>query len=89
MAKYKILYWQDIPVTIRVDGDGQTVKLQVHDNIMAVVDAAAMKQGLVGSDEYMEQWHWSKKATRDGTASEVAQALQRELATQLDGMQNG
>ena len=89
MAKYKILYWQDIPVTIRVDGEGQTVKLQVHDNIMAIVDATAMKQGLTGSDEYMEQWHWSKRANREGAAQEVAEALQQELAAQLNHKEAG
>ena len=83
MAKYKILYWQEIPVQIKVDGDGETVKLQVSDNIMTIVDAAAMKQGLVDSDDYLEQWRWGKRAERPGSAQEVAQALQQELAAQL------
>ncbi|GAB4449991.1 MAG: hypothetical protein Kow0031_32460 [Anaerolineae bacterium] len=84
MATYKIMYWQDIPVQIKVDGDGESVKLQVDDNIMTVVDAAAMKQGLIGSDEYTEQFRWSKKAERPGSAQEVARALQQELAAQLN-----
>lgn len=87
MASYKVLYWQEIPVQIKVEGDGDAVKLQVTDSVMTVVDAVAMKQGLIGSDDYLEQWHWSKPAERPGSAQEVAQALQQELAAQLKSFQ--
>lgn len=87
MATYKILYWQEIPVQIKADGDGESVKLQISDNVMTVVDAVAMKQGMINSDDYLEQWHWTEPAERPGSAQEVAQALQQELIPTLKSFQ--
>lgn len=87
MATYKILYWQEIPVQIKADGDGESVKLQVTDNVMNVVDAFAMRQGIIGTDDYLEQWHWSEPAERPGSAQEVAHALQQELVPRLKTFQ--
>jgi hypothetical protein len=38
-----------------------------------------MEQGLVGSDAYLEQWHWGEIEERAGTADEVLDALEHEL----------
>ena len=38
-----------------------------------------MEQGLVGSDAYLEQWHWAEPEERDGAANEVLDAVEAEL----------
>jgi hypothetical protein len=38
-----------------------------------------MVQGLVGSDEYLEQWHWSDPEERPGSPDEVLADVEREL----------
>jgi hypothetical protein len=38
-----------------------------------------MQQGLVGSDAYLEQWHWGDPEERPGTAEEVLDAVEQEL----------
>jgi hypothetical protein len=50
---------------------------------MNLVDAVAMKQGVINSDDYLDAWQWSDPAERPGSAQEVAQALQQELAAKL------
>ena len=42
------------------------------------IDRIAMQEGLVGSDAYLDQWHWSAKQERAGTPEDVLQALLRE-----------
>ena len=39
----------------------------------------AMRQGLVESSAYLEQWRWGEIDERPGTPDEVLDALEREL----------
>jgi hypothetical protein len=38
-----------------------------------------MEEGLTGTDDYLNQWQWTPKKEREGSAEEVADALVREL----------
>jgi hypothetical protein len=80
MARYQILYWQDVPSVLKAfDDDGGEVKRQLPDWYQQEIDQRAMVQGLAGSDEYLEQWHWGDVEQRPGTADEVLDAVEREL----------
>jgi hypothetical protein len=82
MARYQILYWQDVPSVLKAfDNDGGEVKRQLPDWYQQEIDQRAMVQGLAGSDEYLEQWHWGEIEERPGTPDEVLDAVERELAT--------
>ena len=48
------------------------------------IDRIAMQEGLVGTDAYLEQWHWSEKQERAGTPEDVLQALLRETEEEGD-----
>ena len=80
MARYQILYWQDVPSVLKAfDDDGGEVKRQLPDWYQQEIDQRAMVQGLTGSDEYLEQWRWSEVEERPGTPNEVLDAVEREL----------
>ena len=80
MARYQILYWQDVPSVIKAfDESGGEVKRQLPDWYQQEIDKRAMVQGLTGSDEYLEQWHWGDVDERPGTADEVLETVEREL----------
>ncbi len=80
MARFQILYWQDVPSVLQAFGDdGAAVKRQLPDWFQQEIDRRAMEQGLVGSDAYLEQWRWGEIEERDGTPDEVLDALEREL----------
>jgi hypothetical protein len=80
MARYQILYWQDVPSVLKAfDDDGGEVKRQLPDWYQQEIDQRAMVQGLAGSDEYLEQWHWGDIEERPGTPDEVLDAVAREL----------
>ena len=38
-----------------------------------------MEQGLIGSDAYLEQWHWSEPEERDGAPNDVLDAVEAKL----------
>ena len=79
MATYKILYWQEVPTQIRVEDDSSDLDVRLSPRFMERVDILAAQRGLQGADEFLAQWKWSEEEDRDGTAEEVADALQAEL----------
>ena len=80
MTRYQILYWKDIPAQIRVFPDaGRPLSRQLPDRFQEEIDARAMREGLAGTDEYLQQWHWSEKKERDIPAPELLEVLLREL----------
>jgi hypothetical protein len=80
MARYQVLYWQDVPSVVKVLGDdGSELKRQLPDWFQQEIDNRAMTQGLVGSDAYLEQWRWGDVQERDGSPDDVLDAVVREL----------
>jgi len=79
MATYKILYWQEIPTQIKVEDELDDVTVMLDDNFMQQVDILAAKRGLQDADSYLAQWKWSEEEEREGSASEVAEAVKAEL----------
>ena len=77
MTRVQALYWQDIPSVIRA-GD---MKRQLPDWFQQEIDRVAMEQGLLGSDEYLEQWEWRDLGERDGTPDEALDAVEAELVS--------
>ena len=79
MASYKILYWREIPSQVRAEDEQDEVTVAMPERFMARIDQVAMRDGLVGSDEYLAGWHWSDEGERPGSAQEVAEAIAAEL----------
>lgn len=38
-----------------------------------------MKEGLAGTDAYLDQWQWTEKREREGEAEDIIEALLQEL----------
>jgi hypothetical protein len=80
MATVQVLYWQDVPSVVKAVGDdGTELKRQLPDWFQQEIDNRAMTQGLVGSDAYLEQWHWGDVQERDGSPDDVLDAVTHEL----------
>lgn len=84
MATYKILYWQEIPSQIKAEDDLDDVTLPLDARFMERIDRLAAQRGLQGADDYLAQWRWSDEQEREGTAGEVARAIQVELEADID-----
>jgi hypothetical protein len=80
MARYQILYWQDVPSLVKAFADdGAEVRRQLPDWFQQEIDKRAMVQGLTDSDAYLEQWRWGDVEERPGTPDEVLDSVEREL----------
>jgi hypothetical protein len=82
MAKYRILYWHDIPVQVRAVDENGRQGAQLPDRFQEAIDEAAMAAKLVGDDAYTDGFQWSPEEQREGTAQDVAQAVADELIAQ-------
>lgn len=79
MAKYQILYWKDVPSMVEASDATDSAKVQLSERFQALIDAVAMRLGLDGTDEYLEQWDHGDEQERPGSARDVADAVAREL----------
>jgi hypothetical protein len=85
MVKYQVLYWKHVPSQVKVFEEGKRpVSRLMPDRFLAEIDRIAIEEGLIGTDDYLNQWQWTPKKEREGSAEEVAEALVRELE-QLPG----
>jgi Virulence factor len=80
VARYQVLYWQDVPSLVKAfDDGGGELKRELPEWFQQEIDKRAMVQGLAGSDAYLEQWRWGEVEERPGSAADVLDAVAREL----------
>ena len=81
MAKVRIMYWKEIPVQVQAQDDTGTVSRQLDSRFQAGVDAVAMFDGSVGTDDYLMAWEWGNYRESPGSAEvaadETAESLNR------------
>ncbi len=79
MAQYQITYWREFPAMVTAREGRRRVKVELPPRFQTAIDEAAMRLGLIGSDEYLQLWRRSEWMTREGSPEEVAQAVAAEL----------
>lgn len=84
MAKVKVTYWRDVPVSVMVRGatpeDRASVPLpKIY---MVTVDAIATRTGQTGSKEYTAGFRYDS-FERDGPAADVATQVAADLETRF------
>ncbi|GMV32942.1 MAG: hypothetical protein DCC59_14540 [Chloroflexi bacterium] len=79
MAKYRVMYWKDIPQSFTVEADGQTIRKELSQKVQNKIDAYAMAIGATSSSDYAKEYKRGGWVEREGAAEEVAEALLAEL----------
>ena len=79
MAKYRIIYWKDIPQSFTVEGDGRTIKKELSQKIQNKIDAYAMAIGATSTTDYAKEYKRGQWTEREGTPEEVVESLLVEL----------
>ncbi len=89
MAKYQVLYWRNIPAQVKAYEGKRPVSQALSERFQLEIDRVAMKEGLVGTDEYLDQWQWSETQERPGTVGEVLGEVAGELEARFDDLVGG
>jgi len=79
MARYRVMTWRGIPSQVKATDEAGTAARMLPDRWQQEIDRVAMRDGLAGTDEYLELWGWSAESERPGSADEVAEAVLAEL----------
>jgi hypothetical protein len=79
MAEYRITYWREIPSMVTARDGAAISKAALPGRFQEAIDEAAMRQGMAGSDAYLEQWHHGEWERADGTPDELVAALSEQL----------
>ena len=75
MAKYKVLYWYEIPTQVRAEDENGRVNLQLPERFQLAIDELAMAAGLINDDDYANGFKWHAEEEMEGGAQEVAEAV--------------
>jgi methanogenic corrinoid protein MtbC1 len=76
---FQILYWQDLPSQIKASDEFSEVNIELPIAFVERIDAAAQRLGLTAEADYTAQFKWGEEQEREGSAAEVAAAIQAEL----------
>ena len=79
MATYQIVYWRDIPAQVKTKAGRERAAKQLTDRFQIAIDDAAMRAGVVGTDEYLAEWRSSEAQEREGGPLAVAESVAAEL----------
>ena len=77
MPELTVIWWRDIPAQVTAK-DGRTrASRELPTRFQEAIDAAAMRGGLIGTDEYLEEWRREPRACGDDLEAEVAREADR------------
>ena len=79
VVKYQILYWRDLPSSVKAWDDFGEVKMDLPTKFAERIDAEAQKLGLTTGDAYTAELHWGDELERPGVPEDVVKALVQEL----------
>ncbi len=85
MAELTVIRWRDIPMQVVARGDGgASARRLLPDRFQEAVDASAMVDGLIGSDDYTAQMVVDRRGCGDDLDAEVQAEADRIEAEWTD-----
>ena len=78
MPELTVIYWRDIPAQVTATDGDRSARHELSNRFQLAIDAAAMKAGLVGSDEYLDEWRRQSRPCGDDLGREVEAEFPRE-----------
>ena len=84
MTTYSILYWQDIPSLVEAKDGETTSKAQLSDRFQDLIDKAAMRRDLFGTDAYIEGFKKGPSIETEGTPEEAVRVVKEGLENNFE-----
>ena len=73
-----------IPAQLKAFEGKKPISRPLPDRFQVEIDRVAMEDGLYGTDDYLDQWQWSEKQEREGSAEEVLETVAAELEAKFN-----
>jgi hypothetical protein len=78
-SSYQIVYWRAIPAQVKVKVGRERVSRALSERFQVAIDEAAMRAGMIGTDDYLAEWRTSDPQDKEGEADAVVAAVAAEL----------
>lgn len=72
-----VICWRDIPAQVIATDGKRTARVQLTERFQLAIDAAAMKAGLAGSEEYLDEWRRDTRSCGEDLEGEAAAEAER------------
>ncbi len=69
--RLSVIWWRDIPTQVVAQHGTESVRAELPPRFAQAVDRAAMRAGLIGSDDYLLQWDRRTRPCGADLAAEV------------------
>jgi hypothetical protein len=77
VAQLTVIWWRGIPAQVMARSGRERSRVQLSDRFQEAIDVAATRVGLIGTDEYMAEWHKEERACGDEIEAEVKTEAER------------
>jgi len=84
VTTYTILYWQEIPSFVEAKDGDTTKKAPLSDKFQDLIDRAAMRRKLAGTDAYLEGFNRGEPIEKAGDVDEVLRSVTEQLESEFD-----
>ena len=84
MTKIFVLFWQDIPTVIEARDATGIEKVELSKRFSELVDLIAMKKGLIGTDDYLQNWKKKKFASSEKKAKEGVMEMSKHFENRYE-----
>jgi cvfA/B/C family virulence factor len=76
-AELTVIMWRDIPAQVMTQSGRARSRIQLSDRFQEAIDTAATRIGLIGTDEYMNEWHKETRPCGDDLEAEAKTEAER------------
>jgi hypothetical protein len=72
-----VICWRDIPAQVTATDGKRSARVQLTERFQRAIDAAAMKAGLVGSEQYLDEWRRDTRSCGEDLEAEATAEADR------------
>jgi hypothetical protein len=76
-AELTVIWWRDIPAQVVAKRGRTAARVQLTSRFQEAIDMAATRVGLIGTDDYLAEWHRETRACGDDLDSEASSEAER------------
>ena len=85
-AELTVIYWRAIPAQVVAKSGRTTGRVQLSNRFQEAIDMAATRVGLIGTDDYLAEWHRESRPCGDDLDAEAAAEAERLEQTYTDDL---
>ena len=83
-AELTVIWWRAIPAQVVAKSGRTTGRVQLSSRFQEAIDMAATRVGLIGTDDYLAEWHRESRPCGDDLDAEAAAEAGRLEQTYTD-----